>query len=228
MIERLKANLERIQHRIRQAEIRADRPAGSVRLIGVTKYVDAATTQQLVAAGCHELGENRPQVLWDKAPQLAAESIKWHLIGHLQRNKVKRTIEIASLIHSVDSLRLIDAIEEAAAAANRQVQILLEVNVSQESAKHGFKPTELEAVIDRLGQAQFLRTKGLMCMAGLESDPDQARREFADLRRLSEGLRSNLPDHVSMDQLSMGMSGDFEIAIEEGATLVRIGSLLFE
>lgn len=228
MIERFKANLEKVHDRIREAELRSGRPAGSVRLIGVTKYVDSAVTRHLVAAGCHELGENRPQVLWEKADQLSGESIDWHLIGHLQRNKVKRTIEITKLIHSVDSIRLIDAIEEAASGLNRQVQILLEVNVSNDQAKHGFRPEELPAALDRLSETQFVRTEGLMCMAGLESDADQTRREFAELRCIAENLAQNLPPNVQMDQLSMGMSGDFEVAIEEGATLVRIGSLLFE
>lgn len=228
MEERFRTNLTRVEDRIREAERKSGRPVGGVKLIAVTKYVDAAVTRSLVAAGCHRLGENRPQVLWEKAAALADQPIEWHLIGHLQRNKVKRTIELTQLIHSVDSLTLIDTIEQAAAGLNRRVEVLLEVNISGEGAKHGFDQQELPAVMERLSEKPHVVVKGLMGMAGLKAEPSQIRRQFASLREISADLSRQLPENAVMAELSMGMSNDFEIAIEEGATLVRIGSLLFE
>lgn len=227
-IEQFRSNLARVRERISQAEIRSGRPPGSVRLVGVTKYVDADTTAKLVSAGLLELGENRPQSLWAKAAALQNRDVVWHLIGHLQRNKVQRTIEIASLIHSVDSQRLLLAINQAGLDSNRRVRVLLEVNVSGDVAKHGFAPAELVAVLDQVASCSHIEVQGLMCMAGLESDSVQTRQEFSRLRQLRDQVSSNLPDNVNLAELSMGMSGDFEIAIEEGATLVRIGSLLFD
>lgn len=227
-IEQFRSNLARVRERISQAEIRSGRPPGSVRLVGVTKYVDADTTAKLVSAGLLELGENRPQSLWAKAAALQNRDVVWHLIGHLQRNKVQRTIEIASLIHSVDSQRLLLAINQAGLDSNRRVRVLLEVNISGDVAKHGFAPAELLAVLDQVASCSHIEVQGLMCMAGLESDSVQTRQEFSRLRQLRDQVSSNLPDNVNLAELSMGMSGDFEIAIEEGATLVRIGSLLFD
>jgi pyridoxal phosphate enzyme (YggS family) len=227
-VEKFRDNLARVRERIHAAEIRSGRPSGCVRMVGVTKYVDAATTALLAAAGLRELGENRPQSLWEKAAAIQNPDIVWHLIGHLQRNKVKRTIEIASWIHSIDSDRLLNAVNQAALEASRTVNVLLEVNVSGDEAKHGYAPKQMTAALEQVAQSPQLRVHGLMCMAGLNSDPTQARREFSQLRELRNQLNSQLPANATMSELSMGMSGDFEIAIEEGATIVRIGSLLFE
>jgi hypothetical protein len=226
--ESLRRNLVRVQERMRDAERRSGRTEGSVRLVGVTKYVDASVAAELVAAGCLELGENRPQALWEKSEALPDPRIVWHLIGHLQRNKVKRTVEVASLIHSVDSTRLLNAIDEAGLELNRQVDVLLEVNVSGDSAKQGYNPAELMPALEAVARCHYVRVLGLMCMAGLESSPDQTRMEFRRLRELRDSLCHQLPHNAVLDELSMGMSGDFEIAIEEGATMVRVGSLLFD
>ncbi len=226
-IQKFQENVAIVQERIRAAEVRSGRKPGSVQLVGVSKYVDAATTAHLVAAGCTVLGENRPQSMWEKATALNDPQIAWHLIGHLQRNKVKRTVEIATLIQSADSSRLLDAINIAGTETNRVVQVLLEVNISSEAAKHGFAPIELTSTIERVSQLRFVQVNGLMGMAGLAGNAADARREFAALRELMATQRSNLPDNVRLGELSMGMSGDFEIAIEEGATIVRVGSLLF-
>ena len=226
-IRKFQENLAAVRARIRAAELRTGRQPGAVQLIGVSKYVDATTTADLVAAGCKVLGENRPQSMWEKAAELKDLQINWHLIGHLQRNKVNRTVEIATLIHSVDSERLLKAINTSAAAANRTAQVLLEVNVSGEAAKHGFAPSEVVRAIEQVSKLEFVHVNGLMCMAGLTGDPAAARPEFSALRELANSLQSNLPGNVQIGELSMGMSGDFEIAIEEGSTMVRIGSLLF-
>jgi pyridoxal phosphate enzyme (YggS family) len=191
----------------------------------VTKYVSAEVIRPLVAAGCLDLGESRPQQVWDKSVALGHLPIRWHMIGHLQRNKVRRTLPLLAMIHSVDSPRLLAAIEEESASP---ISVLLEVNVSGDASKGGFCPDAIEAFLPETTAYRNVRIRGLMCMAGLESDPDLTRREFASLRELRDRLRPNLPSTVTLDELSMGMSGDYEIAIEEGATLVRVGSAMFE
>jgi pyridoxal phosphate enzyme (YggS family) len=225
MIDRIKANLAGIRNRIELAAQQSGRTSADVTLVAVTKYVDAPVARILYQAGCHELGESRPQALWEKSAALSDCNIHWHMIGHLQRNKVKRTLACARLIHSVDSLRLIEAIEEAAV---QPVPVLLEINVSNEPAKHGFRPGELATALETVAAKQNVEVRGMMCMAGLEGDLDEARREFALLRELRDKHRQFDGPNIRLNELSMGMSGDFEVAIQEGATLVRIGSSLFE
>jgi len=226
---RIAENVAQIRERIADAAARSDRTADQITLVAVTKYVTAATTQALVAAGCFELGESRPQLLWEKAATLADPQIRWHMIGHLQRNKVRRTLPIAALIHSIDSPRLAAAVDEEAKAQRLPpIPILLEVNTSGEAAKHGFQPELIEPFLTEATGYRNIAIHGLMCMAGLEGGLDEARRDFAALRELRDRLRCNCPPEVNLNELSMGMSGDFEIAIEEGATIVRVGSALFE
>lgn len=224
MIDRIKTNLAAIQDRIKLAAKQTGRTAADVKLVGVTKYVDVSVARILYEAGCQDLGESRPQTLWEKSAALSDCDVSWHMIGHLQRNKVKRTLACAKMIHSVDSVRLIDAIDEVAEAP---VQILLEVNVSNEPSKHGFQPHELAGVLESVATRQNVMVQGLMCMAGLASDVDATRREFALLRAVRDREQINAPN-INLNELSMGMSSDFEVAIQEGATMVRIGSLLFE
>ncbi len=221
-------NLEPIRHRIADAARASGRTADAITLVAVTKYVDAAMARALADAGCLDLGESRPQELWRKAEALAGCPVRWHLIGHLQRNKIARTLPLVSLVHSVDSLRLIEAIETEAAGLTQSAPVLLEVNVSGEAAKHGFSPDELAPLGQRLEQLAHVEVRGLMCMAGRDSAADQARREFEQLRKLRDRLQTLWPDRLKLNELSMGMSGDFEAAIAEGATLVRIGSSLFD
>ncbi len=225
--ERIRANVAEVRQRIQVAASKSDRDPETIHLIAVTKYVDALMTKAVVEAGCADVGENRPQVLWEKSQELTGLDVNWHMIGHLQRNKVKRTVERAGLIHSVDSLRLADAINEAGSAKDRIVRVLLEVNVSGDQAKHGFAPDELTPALEHVAKLQNVAVEGLMCMAGLDGDKDQARREFELLRELLEANRRETAENIRLNELSMGMSGDFETAIEEGATMVRVGSLLF-
>jgi pyridoxal phosphate enzyme (YggS family) len=227
---RIQANLISVQDRIAAAARRAARKPDEVKLVAVTKYVDAAVAESLVAAGCRDLGESRPQQLWEKAESLAANktSINWHMIGHLQRNKVARTVSIASLIHSGDSLRILQAIDETAKSSDHRAAVLLEINISGDEAKHGFAPEEIGPAVDEIARLTNTDVRGLMAMASREGDLDQARVDFANLRELRDRLRSVAPPNVHLEELSMGMSGDFEVAIEEGATIVRVGSALFE
>ncbi len=235
---RIAENVREVRGRIADAAQRSGRTASDITLVAVTKYVPVETIRPLVEAGCHDLGESRPQQLWDRAAALDDLPVRWHMIGHLQRNKVRRTLPLTALFHSVDSLRLLAALEEEAArlqeetkassTAHWPVPVLLEVNVSGEEAKHGFRPDGMEATVAELPKFRNIAVRGLMCMAGLEGNLDDARREFVMLRTLREELRHHCPTGVSLDELSMGMSGDFEVAIEEGATIVRVGSALFE
>jgi pyridoxal phosphate enzyme (YggS family) len=174
-----------------------------------------------------DLGESRPQELWHKAAVLPA-AVRWHLVGHLQRNKIERTLPLIHLLHSADSLRLLTALDEAAAGRSQPLPVLLEVNASRELAKHGFAPEELPALLPQLATLQHVAIRGLMTMAAFEDDPERCRPTFAMVRELRDRLRGDLGPPHWLDELSMGMTNDFEVAIEEGATLVRIGSALFE
>lgn len=227
---RIADNLRRVREHIGAAAARSGRRGEDIELVAVTKYVGPAEIRALVAAGCATLGESRPQLLWERAEALADLPIRWHLVGHLQRNKIRRTLPLAAMIHSVDSLRLAEALDQAAGELlpDRRLPILLEVNASGETAKGGFAADDLEPLLPRLAELQRLEIRGLMCMAALEGGLDVARRNFADLRLLRDRLRENHPENIRLDELSMGMSGDYEVAIEEGATIVRVGSALFE
>ena len=217
-----KERLAEVRSRIERACSRAHRKSSDVTLVAVTKTVDPLIAAQLHAAGAVDLGENRPQELWHKTQQLPP-TVRWHLIGHLQRNKVERTLPLVSLIHSVDSVRLLETIDEAAAKLDRRAQVLLEVNTSGEPQKHGFSSDELLAAVEELDSFKNIEVQGLMTMAALDVEAEKARPAFAALRALREQLKDRVGPH-----LSMGMSNDFEIAIEEGATLIRLGTILFE
>ncbi len=224
----LARNLESVQARIARAAERSGRSGADICLIVVTKYVTPQIIPELVALGCLNLGESRPQELWRKAEASRHLSIHWHLVGPLQRNKVRRTVPLVELIHSVDSLRLLEAIEHTAQQLGTSVDVLLEVNISGEKAKHGFAFAEMPQVVAELRHYPHVRVRGLMGMAGLEGGAAVWRKQFASLRQLRDDLSSFCPPGVVLHQLSMGMSGDFEVAIEEGATMVRLGTVLFE
>jgi PLP dependent protein len=218
--------LAAVEGRLRAACRRAGRDRGEVTLVAVTKTVSAEVAALLPGLGVADLGESRPQGLWRKAAALPA-SVRWHLIGHLQRNKVERTLPLTHLIHSVDSLRLLSAIEDEAIRQGRTVDVLLQVNASREASKHGFAPEEVPALAPRIAALRQIRVQGLMTMAAFEDEPERCRPTFAALRELRDRLRGELGASHPLPHLSMGMSNDFEVAVEEGATLVRLGSVLF-
>lgn len=223
----IQINLQRVREQIAQAAERSGRKARTIKLIAVTKYVEPEVASELVQAGCTDLAESRPQDLWRKVDLLGDSQVNWHMIGHLQRNKVRRTLPRIAMLHAGDSLRLLKSVNNVAAELNLFLPTLLEVNVSGDSEKHGFEPDQLEAALPEVVQLRHVKVKGLMCMAGRESGLDGARRDFEELRLLQESLAKNCPDQISLEELSMGMSRDFEVAIEQGATMVRIGSTLF-
>lgn len=221
---RIAANLAAVRARIDAAARRVGRDLASVELVAVTKTVGIPTIARLVAAGQLVCGENRVDQLTAKSTALPGA--EFDLIGTLQTNKVRHVVGVARLIHSVDSVRLLDAIAERARALGVVQPVLLQVNVSGELSKHGFAPADLPEVLAHAVAIRGVRVDGLMTMAPL-GEPESARRVFADLRTLREEVSSALGDVVSLTQLSMGMSNDFEVAIEEGATLIRIGRALF-
>jgi pyridoxal phosphate enzyme (YggS family) len=221
-------NLLEMQQRIAEAATSSGRNAGDVRLVAITKYVSPDLVSALIQAGATDLGESRPQQLWSKVEALGDVGARWHLVGHLQRNKVRRTLPLVDVIHSVDSARLLTAIDREAAVAGRILPVLLEVNISGDRDKHGFAPGELQSVLPQLAESTNVAIQGLMTMAHLQGGRKVARQDFAALRTLRDQLVSDAPANISLAQLSMGMSGDFEDAVREGATLVRIGRALYE
>jgi pyridoxal phosphate enzyme (YggS family) len=219
-------NLAAVEDRLTAACRRVGRSRAEVTLVAVTKTVSVEVAALLPGLGVHDLGESRPQELWRKAA--AVPLVRWHLIGHLQRNKIERTLPLVSRIHSVDSLRLLRALETAAEtlADPKPLPVLLEINASQEASKHGFAPEEVDELAAAMAVLKYLRVDGLMTMAAYEEDPERTRPTFAALRALRDRLASEVGR--PLPHLSMGMSNDFEIAVEEGATMVRLGTVLFE
>ncbi|HYW81015.1 MAG TPA: YggS family pyridoxal phosphate-dependent enzyme [Thermoguttaceae bacterium] len=225
---RIAENVAEVRRRIAEAAARSGRTADAVTLVAVTKYVGPTEVRAVVAAGCTVLGESRPQQFCSKIEALDDLAVEWHMIGHLQRNKVRRTLPLVSMVQSADSQALIGAIDRIAGELGLRMPILLEVNISGEEAKHGFMPDDVEPLLEELSRLFHIEIRGLMGMASLQAGADTARRDFAAMRRLAERLRKNCPPNISLDELSIGMSGDYEVAIEEGATIVRVGSALYE
>lgn len=225
---RLHENVQRVRERVVEAARRCGRAPEEITIVGVTKYGPAEVARALVAEGLIDLGESRPQELWRKAAALADLPVRWHLVGHLQTNKVRRTLPLVHWIHSVDSQRLLAALDTEAADLAQPVAVLLEVNLSGEPAKHGWPLEAMEQALQFAASCRHVQVRGLMTMAPLEGGVPAARRTFAALRELRDRLRPLCPPQITLAELSMGMSHDLEVAIEEGATLVRVGSALFD
>src|SRR5262245_22535043 len=217
-----------VEERIGDACRRAKRSRAEITLVAVTKSTSIEVASLLPELGVKDLGESRPQELWRRAE--AIRDVRWHLIGHLQRNKVERTLPLVQWIHSVDSERLLDAIQSEVRRNVQPVQVLLEVNLSREPNKHGFSKEEMPKLIQAVIRARgYAIISGMMTMAAHEEDPEKCRATFAELRQLRDQLRNDWSSYgAELSELSMGMTNDFEVAIEEGATMVRIGSALFE
>ena len=222
----LHQTLHRVRERIHNAAATAGRSPADITLIGVTKYVKPPQAAGLKMAGCVDLGESRPQQLWTKAEQVP--DANWHLIGHVQRNKVRQTLPLVTLIHSVDNHRLLASLEREALEIDQRVDVLLEVNVSGDTSKHGLTEDELPRLLEKAAECSRLHVRGLMTMAAREGGPVVAHRNFSALRMLRDQFSDQVSPNIDLKELSMGMSGDFETAIAEGATMVRIGSLLWE
>ena len=222
----IKEHLTEVKERIEQACIRSGRNPGEVTLIAVSKTKPVPMLEEAYAAGARDFGENKVQEIAAKKPELP-EDIHWHMIGHLQRNKVGQVLGKAVLIHSVDSLRLARQIETDAAKAGLDVDILLEVNVAREESKYGFMLEEVEDAIMTIKDFPHVHIKGLMTIAPFVENPEENRGIFKKLFEFAVDIDKKNIDNVTMGVLSMGMTGDYEVAVEEGATMVRVGTGIF-
>ena len=222
----IKENLCEVQENIRKACERAGRDVAEVTLIAVSKTKPLSMIEEAIEAGMLEFGENKPQEMRDKSRKLETP-VHWHMIGSLQSNKIKYVVGTACMIHSVDSVALAAAIEKEAAKKELVVDVLLEVNMAEEESKHGFSAEEVQAAVEEIAKFSHLRVRGLMTVAPYTENAEENRNYFRKMKELLIDIRSKNIDNVFMDSLSMGMSSDYEVAIEEGATMVRIGTGIF-
>jgi pyridoxal phosphate enzyme (YggS family) len=223
-MDNIAVNLSDIRAQISAAAQRAGRDPSSIRLVAVSKTHPAGAVVDAAATGQTVFGESRVQEARDKIPA-CPPGLEWHFIGHLQKNKVRQALPLFSFFHSIDSTALAEAVSRIAGEAGKNVDGLLEVNVSGEETKHGFTPDQLRREFPALAKLSHLRIRGLMTMAPYSENPEDARPVFRALRELRDELQS--AHGHALPELSMGMSGDFEPAVEEGATLVRVGSSIF-
>ncbi len=222
----IKENLNIVRKNIEAACAACGRETGEVKLIAVSKTKPLSMLEEAYTDGCRDFGENKVQELVDKYEAMPKD-IRWHMIGHLQRNKVKYIVDKVFLIHSVDSLRLAQEIEKEAAKKGVSVNILVEVNVAEEESKFGTTASETVSLVEEIAKLPHIRIKGLMTIAPYVEDSEENRRYFAKLKQIYVDIIHKNIDNVFMEELSMGMTGDYEVAITEGATYVRVGTGIF-
>ncbi len=225
-MQTIKNNLEIINEKIKKAALRANRNPEEIKLVAVTKTATTEQIEEAINAGVKIIGENRVQDAKEKYQILTAD-IEWHLIGHLQTNKAKYAVEIFNCIHSVDSIKLAQEIDKRSKQFGKIMDVLVEVNVSGEETKYGIKPEEVEPFLKEISGFPRIRVIGLMTIAPIMEDKEEVRPYFRKFRELSKEIKSKHMENVKIDYLSMGMTEDFEIAIEEGANMVRIGRGIF-
>jgi pyridoxal phosphate enzyme (YggS family) len=226
MSEEIAGRLARVREHIARAAERDGRKPEDVTLIAVSKTFDPATIQLAVNAGARDLGENRVQEALGKAGHVTGD-FRWHLIGHLQSNKARHAVETFAVIHTIDSVELAQRLDRIAGELNQRPKVLIQVDLAHEPTKSGAEEGDLPSIIQALDQAQSLELQGLMIVPPFFDSPDQTRPYFRRLRELLETLNRERSPERKMTQLSMGMSHDFEVAIEEGATMVRVGTAIF-
>jgi PLP dependent protein len=221
-------NLAAVRARITRAAERAGRDPDEVRLLPISKTVEEPRLRMAIAAGCRTFGENKVQEARRKSEALAdAGQLEWVIVGHLQTNKAKYVARFACELQALDSVRLAEALERRLELEDRELDVLVQVNTSGEPSKFGLPPAEVATFLAELPRFPRLRVRGLMTLAILSGDAERVRGCFARLRTLRDRLREDAPVGVTLDELSMGMSGDYEIAVEEGATVVRVGQAIF-
>ncbi len=225
-METIKNNLEIIKEKIEKAALMANRNPEEIKLVAVTKTATIEQIEEAINAGVKIIGENKIQEAKEKYKILSAD-IEWHLVGHLQTNKVKYAIEIFDCIHSVDSIKLAEEIDKRSLQFGKITNVLIEVNVSGEETKYGIRPEEVKPFLKETSGFSRIRVRGLMTIAPIAEDKEEVRPYFRKLRELSEEINSKNLKNVKIDYLSMGMTEDFEVAIEEGANMVRIGRGIF-
>lgn len=219
-------NIEHVRENIEKACKKAGRSVDEVTLIAVSKTKPYTDIEEALKSGTLDYGENKVQEMCEKY-EILPKNIRWHMIGHLQRNKVKYLVGKTELIHSVDSIRLAEQIEKEYAKKDETANILIEVNMAQEESKFGITSQETEELIRKISTFEHIRIKGLMTIAPYTDNPETNRAYFRQMKKLSVDIRDKNIDNVSMDVLSMGMTGDYQVAIEEGSTMVRVGTGIF-
>jgi len=222
----IKENLELVEEKILTACAKSGRNRSEIQLIAVSKTKPISLLEDAYQNNIRCFGENKPQEMKEKSALLPTD-IKWHMIGHLQRNKIKYIIEQAALIHSIDSLRLAEAVSKEAQKRGHIMPVLVEVNVAKEESKNGIYPEECAAFVTEIAKFSGIHVKGLMTVAPFVENAEENRMVFRDLRKLYVDIKSKNIDNVNMCTLSMGMTGDYHIAIEEGATMIRVGTGIF-
>ena len=222
----VRENLAQVRKHMEEACRRAGRQTDEVTLIAVSKTKPEGMLMEAYGAGARDFGENKVQEILEKRPEIPADA-RFHMIGHLQRNKVRQVIDQVTLIHSVDSLRLAEQIEHEAAKKELHVDILLEVNVAREESKFGFFLEEVEAALREISKYPHITVKGLMTIAPYVEDPEENRDIFKKLHQVFIDMKSKNIDNGTMSVLSMGMTGDYQVAIEEGSTMIRVGTGIF-
>ena len=227
MAEEIRERLARVRERIARAAERAGRSAEDITLITVSKTFDADIVQRAVDAGARDLGENKVQEAAGKAPRVRGENLKWHLIGHLQSNKARAAVKTFDVIHSVDSPQLVERLDRIAREEGRRPSALVQVDLAHEATKSGADEAELPGIAEALYAARNIEFRGLMTLPPFFDDPERTRGYFRRLRELLEELNRSRPGGGQLRELSMGMSHDFEVAIEEGSTMVRVGTAIF-
>ena len=225
-METIKNNLKIINEKIKKAALKVNKNLQEIKLVAVTKTATIEQIKEAISAGVKIIGENKVQEAKEKYQILSAD-IEWHLVGHLQTNKVKYAIEIFDLIHSVDSIKLAKEIDRRSQQFGMITNVLVEVNTSGEEAKYGIKPEEVEPFIKEISEFSRIKIRGLMTIAPIAEDKEEVRPYFRKLRELSKEIKSKNIKNVKMDYLSMGMTEDFEVAIEEGANMIRVGRGIF-
>jgi len=223
----MKARLQRVQERIRAAARACGRPESDIRLVAVSKTMPAEIVKEAIDIGITDFGENYIQEAREKITTLSAHPVAWHYIGHLQSNKAKYAVRMFDLIHSVDSLKLAKELDKYAKKIDKVQAILIQVNVAKEDSKSGVYIEDTLRMVREIRRLEKIAVKGLMTMPPYFNAPEKARPFFAALRQLRDQIKNENIPNISMEELSMGMTGDFEAAIEEGATMVRIGTAIF-
>ncbi len=222
----MEQNIAQVRQNIAQAAKKVGRNPEDILLLAVSKTKSVEQIKEAVSYGLTSLGENKVQEIMDKYEPMG-EGIHWHLIGHLQTNKVKYIIDKVDMIHSVESIRLAEEIEKRAAAKNKVMDILVEINIAQEESKFGIPVNEVESFLQELSKFSHIRIRGLMTVAPFVENPEENRLYFRKMRELLVDINTKKIDNINMDVLSMGMTGDYMVAIEEGATIVRVGTGIF-
>ena len=227
MVEDIRGRIARVHDAIERAALRSGRKPEDITLIAVSKTIGPAVIQLGVDAGITNLGENRVQEAAEKVERVTGPALRWHLIGHLQSNKVRYAVRMFDVIHTVDSVGLSSRLDRIAGEMGRTPTVLVQVKLGDEPAKSGADPRSLPAILEALDSAPNLRLRGLMVIPPLSESSESTRGYFKRLREIRDGLNQGRPGDRQLADLSMGMSGDFEIAIEEGATMVRVGTAIF-